>query len=143
MTKSAGNKKKRRIAALGVVPQEELNRVLEQVRYGGSANHKKHPGDYGFKPPVNPRASKSLCDGLRTVLKGEAQALLISGIKCGMVSEFPSDGLPKYVWCVDEKGEPYEAKLGEDGRTYHGYRLSNASDPSMRNEVLSEWRKRT
>ena len=34
-----------------------------RLSYIGSALHKTKPGDYGFQPPVNPRATKSTCDG--------------------------------------------------------------------------------
>ena len=147
MAKREGNNTKRRIAARGTVLQAELDRVLGQVRlgqvrYGGSALHKKRPGDYGFIPPVNPRPSKSMCDDIRPVLKAEAQSLLTEGIQRGIVSNIPADGLPKYVWAVDSDQEPYEAKLGEDGQTYHGYRLNKANESIMRDYVLAEWRQR-
>ncbi len=49
-------------------------------------------------------------------------------------------GLPKFVWAVDEKGEVYEAKTGNDG--YHGYRLDEATEKNMRDVVLYEWKQR-
>jgi len=55
-----------------------------------------------------------------------------------MFSEFPDDGVPKYVWAVDAEGEAYEAKIGSNG--YHGYRLEEAD--AMRKFVLKEWAKR-
>lgn len=131
---------KRRIAPTGRFAQTELSALLARAAYVGSAVHKRRPGDYRFHPAVNPRASKSLCDGLRTVLKAEAEALLEAGIRKGMVSEHREDGLPKYVWAVDGHGEAYEAKLGNGG--YHGYRLDPADEPDMRTLVLREWKAR-
>jgi len=58
-----------------------------------------------------------------------------------MVSRYcEENGLPKYIWAVDEQGEAYEAKTGNDG--YHGYRLDEASEKIMRELVLIEWAKR-
>lgn len=58
-----------------------------------------------------------------------------------MVSEFGEGELPKFVWAVDEHGEAYEAKLGGDGRSYHGYRLG-ANDASMQRYVIEQWEER-
>jgi hypothetical protein len=116
--------------------------LLAKARYGGSANHKLHPGDYGFTPPQNPRPSKSPCDELRSVLAEEARHLFRRGVELGMVSSFANDGVPKYVWAVDEDGEVYEAKIksGQEAE-YHGYRLSD-DDAAMRAYVLKEWKVR-
>ena len=108
------------------------------MTYTGSALHKRHPGDYGFHPPVNPRSWKSLCDGQRVILKAEAADLLRHGVISGMFSDFPNDGMPKYVWSVDADGEVYEAKIDSQG--YHGYRLEEEDD--FRPLVLKEWAKR-
>ena len=58
-----------------------------------------------------------------------------------MVSTSITGGLPKYVWAVDDCGEAYEAKLGGDGRSYHGYRLDR-DDKAMRQWVIKEWKLR-
>ena len=74
--------------------------------------------------------------------KTEARMLLGRAFDLGLVSPVSNgDGLPKYAWAVDEGGEVYEAKLGDDGRRYHGYRLS--SDDKTRKWILKEWKKRT
>ncbi len=60
----------------------------------------------------------------------------------GMTSPFPQGSVPKYVWAVDEHGEPYEAKTKPGQETvYHGYRLRD-DDREMRRTVLKEWRLR-
>jgi len=110
------------------------------VSYVGSAHHKTKPGDYGFQPPISPRPWKSICDGKRGIRLSEAQGLFRKGIRFGMISEPQQDGLPKYVWSVDEEEEVYEAKISSGSRDYHGYRLEE--EDSMRAIVLNEWKKR-
>ena len=139
--KYAGNNPTRRIAKPGHFMQVELDTFAKEARYEGSAHHKSKPADYGFHPQTNPRASKSLCDDIRVVLLAEARQLLRSGFDRGMVSTHISGDLPKYVWAVDNCGEAYEAKLGEDGQSYHGYRL-NHDDKNMRRWVIEEWKRR-
>jgi len=132
----AGNRPNRRIAPADRLNVEARNTLAERLVYVGSALHKSRPADYGFHPPTNPRPTKSLCDGRRTILKDEAELMLRRGIMKGMVSDFIEGTKPKYIWCVDEDGEAYEAKIGNDG--YHGYCLSD-EDP-MRRVVLKEWK---
>ncbi len=78
--------------------------------------------------------------GLRIILLPEARDLFRRGILRGMFSYFESDGIPKYVWSVDENDEVYEAKISPGTITYKGYRLEE-EDP-MRQSVLKEWKKR-
>ena len=135
------NNPKRRIVRKGYFTPAELEGFGSRSRYEGSAHHKLKLADYGFSPPVNPRASKSPCDDIRVILREEASRLLAAGFAKGMVSACDPDDLPKYVWAVDDKGEAYEAKLGRDGK-YHGYRLS-VDDPDMRKLVLQAWSERS
>jgi hypothetical protein len=121
-----------------MLDDEALKQLAGHLVYVGSSHHKRRPGDYGFRPPVNPRPSKSLCDGLRPILLGEARAIFRQGVLKGMFSEFWDGELPKYVWAVDDQGEAYEAKIGNGG--YHGYRLTDEDD--MRDFVLREWMRR-
>ena len=137
--KGQGNDKKRRIAPPGTI-SNETRTYLGKARYVGSAHHKSRPADYNFNPPVNPRPSKSLCDDLRTITLQEAIKLFRSGVRLGMVSVHQENGLPKYVWAVDQDGEAYEAILGSDGPNYHGYRL-NRKAPN-REYVIAEWNRR-
>jgi hypothetical protein len=76
--KRQGNDVKRRITPLGDINQE-IQSNLAEARYTGSAHHKSKPADYGFRPPVNPRPSKSLCDDRRTITLREASRLFQSG----------------------------------------------------------------
>jgi hypothetical protein len=116
---------------------QEQESLLSVTRYVGSALHKRSAGNYGFHPPANPRPHKSLCDDLRPVPLPEAQRLFAAGIGKSMVSAHREGHLPKYVWSVDEWGEVYEAKLGNEG--YHGYRLDEDGERAMRALVLHEW----
>lgn len=142
MAKREGNRPERRIAPAGSISPDELQQLIQRVRYTGSGLHKLGPGDYGFTPSHNPRPSKSACDELRPILFEEASELLRRGIEFGMVSAFAEGGVPKYIWAVDGDGEVYEAKT-EPGREtgYHGYRLGD-DDADMRRYVLKEWKRR-
>lgn len=134
------NNPKRRIAAPGVLSPQQQETLLTPGTYVGSALHKMRPADYGFRPPINPRPHKSLCDDLRPMFAAEAVQLFFAGVRKGMVSTVCIDGLPKYVWSVDGRGEAYEAKLGRDG--YHGYRLDKESEKYQRECVLRAWGER-
>ena len=142
MAKRQSNRPDRRLCPAGLLNTAELARIAATARYTGSANHKLHAGDYGFVPPSNPRASKSVCDDKRTILKAEARALFLEGIRRGMISRVESGQLPKYIWAVDEFDEVYEAKTKPGQETdYHGYRLG-ADERQMRADVLKEWNSR-
>ena len=121
----------------GTYGSEEQAALLRAAKYVGSALHKRTPSNYGFHPPANPRAHKSLCDDVRAIPLQEAQRLFVAGIRKSMVSTYRQGSLPKYVWSVDDQGEAYESKLGNDG--YHGYRLDEESEKTMRALVLKEW----
>lgn len=135
-----GNNPKRRIASSGYFTQDELRALSSRATYEGSALHKLKAADYGFDPPANPRATKSVCDDIRVIKLVEAAALLRRAFETGMISACDPEGLPKYAWAVDGNAEAYEAKLGRDGK-YHGYRLG-ADDADMRDWVLEEWQRR-
>lgn len=141
MTRSPQSKNpKRRIAPAKDFSDTDRELLLRSVRYVGSALHKSKPGDYGLRPPVSPRPHKSLCDALRPILRQEAEALFAEGIRLGLVSTVRQGPFPKYVWCVDDAGEVYEAKIGNAG--YHGYRLDHVLEKAMRRIVLKEWEAR-
>ena len=140
MRERSGHDPKRRIAAVGRLDPPGCEALAARLSYTGSALHKTKPGDYGFQPPVNPRPWKSICDGLRVILLPEAQSLFKRGIQLGMFSDFPEGGSPKYVWCVDDQGEAYEAKVSPGTNKYKGYRLEE--EDNMRDVVLKEWKKR-
>lgn len=135
-----GSDPKRRIAPPERLDSGGRQALAAKLTYVGSALHKTRPGDYGFQPPVNPRPWKSICDGLRVILLGEARDLFRQGIMAGMFSGFADDGIPKYVWSVDATGEAYEAKISPGTTDYKGYRLEE--EDAMRNVVVREWKKR-
>ena len=137
--KSRGNNPKRRIVPAGYFTPAELDGFAVRARYEGSALHKLKPADYGFHPPSNPRASKSVCDDIRIIKRREAHCLLRAAFAKGMVSACEPQALPKYAWAVDADREAYEAKLGREG--YHGYRLGK-DDREMRDWVIEEWHAR-
>ena len=110
MSQGQSNRPARRLVPMGTYSDDALVTLAKAISYVGSANHKLHPGDYGFIPPVSPRASKSVCDDLRPLLKAEAAKLFRQGVLAEMISPFAPGSNPKYVWAVDAKGEVYEAK---------------------------------
>ena len=93
-------------------------------------------------PPTSPRPNKFLCDGKRIVKKEEAEKLFLQGLSRGMVSHYAENSFPKYVWAVDRDGKVYEAKVGEDGRRYHGYALSADGERDQCRLVTEEWKAR-
>lgn len=141
MPRRRGNNPKRRIAPEGEASPADLERIAQEARYMGSAHHKRTPANYGFRPPVNPRPHKSLCDGTRIVRVAEARDLFHEGVRRGMIGSHREDGLPKYVWAVDPGGLVFEAKLERRSATYHGYELG-ADDEHMRREVVARWEER-
>jgi hypothetical protein len=63
------------------------------------------------------------------------------GIRVGMISDYFFGDYPKFIWCVCEDGEVYEAKTDatSPGR-YHGYRLEEEDE--LRNYIKSVWKQR-
>jgi len=141
MRKREGNRPDRRYAPAGSISPEVLEELSDRLRYEGSAHHKLHPGDYGFVPSINPRATKDLCDDLRPITFEDAERLFQEGIAAGLVSPFDRSGTPKYVWAVDTDDEVYEAKTKPPDTIYHGYRLGE-DEEAMRRYILDEWRRR-
>lgn len=137
-----GNRPDRRWVQAGTYTKQELEDLVARVSYTGSSLHKLTPGNYGFVPPTNPRPTKSPCDDRRSVLKEEASALMVAGVRAGMVSAFAGEGVPKYIWAVDDDGEVYEAKTSPGQETaYHGYRLGD-DEKHLKKMILQEWKQR-
>lgn len=127
---------KRRLAR--GISTDTLQHLAERVRYTGSPYHKRNPGDFGLTPPARPRPDKTLCDGINLYRKAEVQALLISGIQRGLVSEQTRGGFPQNVWSLSEEGIPVEAELDDQVQgTYHGYPMTER-DP-MADLITKEW----
>ena len=135
-----GNNPKRRIASADQLNSDDRKELAQSVRYVGSGHHKRWPADYGFER-ISPRPTKSLCDMQRVILHDEAKRLLERGVAHGMVSSLNEGNFPKFIWCVDEQGEVYEAKTDiRNPGAYHGYRLEE--DDDMRDRVIWVWRER-
>jgi hypothetical protein len=138
--KRPGNNPKRRVAEADLMTAHDRAKLAEQVRYRGSGHHKRSPADYGLER-TNPRPTKSLCDLVKVVTYDEAKSLIKKGVLNGVFSDFRLGVYPKFVWCVDDDGEVYEAKTdnGAPG-IYHGYRLEE--DDDMHSHVATVWKKR-
>jgi len=117
-----------------------LEMLAQKARYTGNPAHKRNPGDFGLTPPSNPRPDTTLCDATNIFQRTEAQRLLASGIRQGLISIQQRNNWPQNVWAVTDNGIPVEAML-ENQQTgdYHGYPML-ASDP-LRAEILARWRK--
>ena len=116
--------------------QAVLSAQFAKARYGGNAEHKRNPGDFGLEPPLGPRPNKTLCDQVGVCSRHEAFVLLRMGVEHGTFSMQERDGWPQNVWAVTSKGEPLEAQHEGDG-VYHGYPMPE-SDP-FRDKVLERW----
>ena len=142
MRKREGNRTDRRVLPMDGSSVADRINLIARVSYVGSAHHKRRPGDYGFQPPVNPRPNKDVCDakGKKQVLLAEARTLFEVGIQKGMFSQPTENGLPKYVWSIDELGDVFESKSRPEREAeYHGYRLGD-DEAHMRRYVLAEWK---
>lgn len=116
-----------------------LLQLAELLRYGGNPEHKRNPGDFGLRPPAQPRADKSLCDDVRVFSRAVALAILRQGVERGLVSVQKVGGLPQNLWSVTDQWVVIEAQLeNRDQYCYHAYPLPT-SDP-FGAVVLSAWR---
>ena len=138
--KRPGNNPKRRIAPADLLTEAQRAELARVVKYVASGHHKRNPANYGLQR-TSPRPTKSLCDLLRIVPLDEAKAMIQKGILCGMISEFVFGAYPKFIWCVGEDGEVYEAKTDPVvPGVYHGYRLEE--DDNMRDYIRAVWKQR-
>jgi len=118
--------------------KEALERLANQLSYGGNPAHKRNPGDFGLTPPTQPRDDKSLCDDAGILKRDEALRLLRLGAQRGMISEWNGEGFPRNIWAVTEAGIPLEAQLENPEKgSYHGYPLEGNDD--FRPRVLARW----
>lgn len=117
----------------------DLERLAKAVHYGGNAEHKRNPGDFGLEPPFGPRPAKTLCDGANIVEHKLALKLLKDGVVRGLVSEQVRNGFPQNVWAVTEEGIPLEAQLeNRETGTYHGYPMGE--DDAFCEKVIEKWK---
>jgi hypothetical protein len=138
--KRPGNSPKRRIASADRLTAAQKAALASAIQYSASGHHKRNPADYGLER-TSPRPTKSLCDIIRVIPLKEAKAMIQKGISLGMVSDFFYGEFPKFIWCVDDDGEVYEART--DATTpsvYHGYRLEE--EDNMRGHVKHVWKER-
>ncbi len=116
----------------------ELQALASRARYGGNPEHKKNPGDFGLVPPSDPRQGKSLCDVAKIFKRSEAEELLRTGLRKGLVSDRMAGEWPKNVWSVTEDGCALEAQLENPTLgTYHGYPMPETDPLSL--EVIRRW----
>ena len=116
-----------------------LDRLHDNVRYGGNPEHKRNPGDFGLTPPSQPRPDKALCDGVSIFSKLEATRLLRNGVRRGLVSVAERNGFPQNIWSVTDDC-PLEAQLeNAELGIYHGYPMPE-TDP-FRMKIHEAWKR--
>lgn len=116
-----------------------LEELAKKVRYGGNADHKLNPGDFGIGATGFRRGAESLCESTGILHKAVAQRLLEQAFLQKMVSRQERDGWPALVWAVVGDDCVVEARLDNKGQgTYHGYPLSRAD--AFAEKVLKAWR---
>lgn len=117
---------------------EQLASWMAVVSYGGNAEHKRNPGDFGLAPPLGPRLGKTLCDGVAILQRGKALKLLKEGIRRGLVSGQMRQGFPQNIWAVADDGTPLEAALDNAAvGSYHGYPMW--TDDPFGKKVIKKW----
>ena len=127
---------KRRIAAID--DPDKLAWLAKNVKYHGSNQHKKNPGDFGLVPPSQPRPDKTLCDEAGITSRMEAVRLLREGARKGLISVQTRADFPQNIWAVTADGVPLEAQLdNREQGTYHGYPMPKTDD--FRDEVIKRW----
>jgi hypothetical protein len=118
----------------------ELEELAGRVRYGGNAEHKSKPGDFGLVPPASPRRDKTLCDEAGIFTKAEAVRLLSEGVRRGLISEQKRNGFPQNIWSVSNGRIPLEAQLeNQETGVYHGYPMPQSDVFSQ--EILKRWKR--
>lgn len=138
MKSRRGYNPKRKIAPVDMPTPQERHELAGRIVYKGNPEHKRYPNDYGLVPPTNPRPGKTICDAEGAFPKAEAEMLLKSGMKRGMVSTQNRGGWPQNVWAVTETGKAFEAQLENSGQGhYHGYPMPE--DDDFRLIVKQEW----
>jgi hypothetical protein len=122
----------------GEATPEQLAYWRRTVTYGGNAEHKINPGDFGLIPPFGPRRGKTLCDGVSIFERAVALRLLREGIRRGLVSAQKRNGFPQNIWAVADDGTPLEAALdNRETGSYHGYPIW--TDDQFGRKVLEKW----
>lgn len=131
---------KRKIKKLTFGELQYYSELAEKVKYGGNPEHKRNPGDFGLKPPSDPRPGKSLCDVVNIFSRKIALEHLKAGLRCGLVDERCKGEWPQNIWSVTDDGSALEAQLeNSETGTYHGYPMPE-SDP-LADEVIKQWEK--
>ena len=120
------------------VTSEQLEAWGATVTYGGNAEHKRNPGDFGLEPPDGPRLGKTLCDGVGILQRAAALRLLREGIRRGLVSEQRRGEFPQNIQAVADDRTALEAALdNQTTGSYHGYPMW--PDDYFAKKVIKKW----
>jgi hypothetical protein len=115
----APKRRKRLNRSIGNAPPEvDLAKVVAQVSYIGSPEHKDRPSFAGWP---RPRSDASICD--ETVSRETATEWLRAAMNKGVFGELWEGRFPRYVWYKDGV-TVYEARLvNQETGEYKGYPL--------------------
>lgn len=131
--------RKKRLASRETLAELNLAELAERVQYTGSPYHKRNPGDFGLKPPAQPRLNKSLCDVAGIFTRSRALRYLREGIRRGTVcGRVDQHGWPGYVWAVTEDGTPLEA-IRDGAGSYHGHPMP--AEEQLADDIKAFWRR--
>jgi hypothetical protein len=111
------------------IDEEIVERLVQKIVYAGSSAHKRSPGNFGLKPPMQPRINATLCEVTQISDPRLAIKLLRKGVKLGLISVQMRNGFPQNIWAVSENGYALEAQLGnQENGEYHGYPMDSEND---------------
>lgn len=72
---------------------EVMARLAKRVKYDGSPDHKRNPGDFNLTPPAQPQDDKTHCDDVGITRRNDALRLLREGVGRGLVGGWSASRL--------------------------------------------------
>lgn len=140
--KRSKTKRKIAVASVHVFDKNTLEKMAQDSSYIPSPYHKSNPAAWGISEPPQHRPDKTVCEGSGITSCRDAEELLKSGFRRGMVSVHKRNNWPQNVWAVDAEGIVYEAQLTNSGLgEYHGYPMTDGD--SFTKYVGTEWVRRS
>lgn len=85
--KRSKTKKKTALASADKFDRDSLEQMAQDARYKPSPYHKSDPAAWGLSGPPQHRPDKTVCEGSGITCSRDANELLKSGFRCGLVSE--------------------------------------------------------
>lgn len=102
-----------------------LESLIERAVYNGTSKHKENPLRFDLPVYTGRRGDETLCDrdaGFAPDDRKTIPALLIRGIRAGLIGHIERQGIPTILWSVSDQGWIFEARISNVGLAdYHGY----------------------